>query len=148
MMARSLGFAIERGRQRSASLAATATADAPLASAAEEPTDGTDPAGPVADGHRQRPVRRVGHIRGRHDRRERHLIDQRVLLTSTRPPLAGLRCWLADAGARVGRLHLPPGGDQFRSRRAHRLAYVSQREGARERARRSAKSSRCVANVT
>jgi len=54
-----------------------------------------------------------------------------VLLTSTRPPLAGLRCWLADAGARVGRLHLPPGGDQFRSRRAHRLAYVSQREGAR-----------------
>jgi hypothetical protein len=54
-----------------------------------------------------------------------------VLLTSTRPPLADLRCWFVDAGARVGRLHLPPGGDQFRSRRAHGLAYVSQREGAR-----------------
>ena len=52
----------------------------------------------------------------------RRQADQRVELATTRPGFGGERWWFVDDGRRVGQLHLPPGGDQFRSRRAHSRA--------------------------
>jgi|SRR5580704_1433066 hypothetical protein len=56
------------------------------------------------------------------------LVDQRIPLTMTHPYLGGERWWFVDGGCRVGRLHLPPGGDRFRCRRAYGLVYQSQYE--------------------
>ena len=69
---------------------------------------------------------------------QRRQVDQRVALSTTRPGFGGRRWWFVDGGRRVGRLHLPPGGDRFRSRIAHDLAYTSQRTGRGERERRRA----------
>jgi hypothetical protein len=56
----------------------------------------------------------------------RRQVDQRVALSTTRPRFGGVRWWFVDGTERLGRLHLPAGGDRFRSRRAHRLVYASQ----------------------
>ena len=48
----------------------------------------------------------------------RRQVDQHISLTATRPGFGGERWWFVDDGRRVGQLHLPHGGDQFRSRRA------------------------------
>jgi hypothetical protein len=48
----------------------------------------------------------------------RRQVDQWVALTATRPGFGGERWWFVDDGRRVARLHLPPGGDQFRLRLA------------------------------
>ena len=53
-------------------------------------------------------------------------IDQLVPLTTTSLHFGGVRWWFVENGKRVGRLHLPPGGDLFRSRRAYGLVYASQ----------------------
>jgi hypothetical protein len=57
--------------------------------------------------------------------------DYRVRLVTTPCPFGGLRWWFLCplSGRRVVRLHLPPGGTLFASRRAHGLAYRSLREG-------------------
>jgi hypothetical protein len=63
-------------------------------------------------------------------------VDQFVPLTSTNPGFGRVRYWFVDDGRRVRLLYLPPGGDQFRSRHVHRLAYASQRLTRTERRRR------------
>jgi hypothetical protein len=71
-------------------------------------------------------------VRTGHPRRQ---VDQRIPLTTTFPHLGGSRLWFVDGGQRVGRLHLPPGGDRFRCRRSYGLVYRSQYESRDERAR-------------
>ena len=62
--------------------------------------------------------------------------DYRVTLETTRPNYGGRRWWFRcpATGRRIVKLHSPPGGDIFASRRAYGLAYPSQRERAYERA--------------
>ncbi len=62
--------------------------------------------------------------------------DYRIVLESTRPNYGGRRWWFRCpvTGRRVAKLHSPPGGDIFASRRAFGLAYRSQSERASERA--------------
>ncbi len=62
--------------------------------------------------------------------------DYRVRLETTRPNYGGRRWWFRcpATGRRVAKLHSPPGGDIFASRRAYGLAYRSQRERSDERA--------------
>jgi hypothetical protein len=67
---------------------------------------------------------------------ERHPIDQLVWLATTRPYFGGVRWWFIHDNRRVGRLHLPPGGRRFASRRAYCLAYASQWGTAIDRAHR------------
>jgi hypothetical protein len=55
----------------------------------------------------------------------RRQVDQRVALAATRPGFGGERWWFVDDGRRVGQLHLPHGGDQFRSRRAYKFIGAS-----------------------
>jgi hypothetical protein len=73
-------------------------------------------------------------------RDERPSIEQEIRLTTTTPRLGGLRWWFIcpESGARVGRLHLPPGSMQFAARRAHGLKYACQTENAHQRATRRA----------
>jgi hypothetical protein len=67
-------------------------------------------------------------------------VDQFVPLTSTDPGFGDVRYWFVDDGRRVGKLYLPEGRDQFRSRHVHGLAYASQRLTRKERnARRHAR---------
>ena len=68
-------------------------------------------------------------------------IDDRISLTTTRPPFGGLRWWFVcpRLNRRVRRLYLPLGGRHFRSRRAYRLRYSSQRETVHDRAMRRAR---------
>jgi hypothetical protein len=67
-------------------------------------------------------------------------IEQIIPLTSTDPGFGRVKYWFVDEGRRVGKLYLPEGSDQFRSRHVHRLAYASQRLTRRERdARRRAR---------
>src|SRR3954469_5559141 len=51
-------------------------------------------------------------------RGESHSTEQEIRLTTTRPRLGGVRWWFIcpQSGARVGRLHLPPGSSQFAGR--------------------------------
>ena len=65
-------------------------------------------------------------------RGESHSIEQEIRLTTTRPRLGGVRWWFIcpQSGARVGRLHLPPGSMQFVARRAHGLRYACHTENA------------------
>jgi hypothetical protein len=67
--------------------------------------------------------------------REPERVEQRIALTSTRPNFGGRRWWMICpySGRRVGKLHLPPGGDRFASRVAWRLGYHSQRVAHRDR---------------
>jgi hypothetical protein len=69
-----------------------------------------------------------------------HHIDDKFLLTVTRPPFGGLRWWFLclRLNRRVRKLYLPLGGRHFRSRRAYRLPYSSQRETLHDRATRRA----------
>jgi hypothetical protein len=68
-------------------------------------------------------------------------IDDKILLTTTRPPFGGLRWWFVcpRLNRRVRKLYLPLGGRHFRSRRAYRLPYSSQRETVHHRAMRRAR---------
>jgi hypothetical protein len=61
-------------------------------------------------------------------------VEQRICLTWTRPTYGGRRWWMVcpHSGRRVGKLHLPPGGDRFASRLAWRLPYRSQRSTHRD----------------
>jgi hypothetical protein len=63
-------------------------------------------------------------------------IDDKIRLTTSRPPFGGLRWWFVCPclNRKVRKLYLPPGGRHFWSRRAYRLAYGSQRETATDRA--------------
>jgi hypothetical protein len=65
-------------------------------------------------------------------------IDDKIFLTTTRPPFGGLRWWFScpRSGRRVRTLYLPLGGRHFWSRRAYGLAYASQRGTAIDRAHR------------
>jgi len=62
--------------------------------------------------------------------------DYRVTLEMTQPNYGGRRWWFRcpATGWRVAKLHLPPGGQIFASRRAYGLAYQSQCERAYDRA--------------
>lgn len=59
---------------------------------------------------------------------------QRIMLSYTVPHFGGRRWWMHCPvnGERVGKLHLPPGGDIFASRRAWRLGYKIQRVADRD----------------
>ena len=59
---------------------------------------------------------------------------QRIRLSYTVPHYGGRRWWMHCPvnGGRVGKLHLPPGGDIFASRRAWRLGYKIQRVADRD----------------
>lgn len=67
---------------------------------------------------------------------EKHSSDYWVSLETTPQPFGGRRWWFVcpHTGCHVAKLHLPPGGLRFASRRAYRLAYRSQRETSRDRA--------------
>ena len=73
-------------------------------------------------------------------RGESHSIEQEIRLTTTRPRFGGVRWWFIcpHSGARVGRLHLPPGSLQFAARRAYALRYACQTENRHQRAARRA----------
>lgn len=60
--------------------------------------------------------------------------EQHVRLSYTIPHFGGRRWWLhcPKTGRRVGKLHVPAGGDVFASRAAWRLGYSSQRKGAND----------------
>ena len=61
-------------------------------------------------------------------------------MATTLQPFGGRRWWFIcpRTGARVAKLHLPPGALTFASRRAYRLAYKCQRETPYDRAIRRA----------
>ena len=67
---------------------------------------------------------------------ERNETYQTVWLTNTRPHYGGKQWWMLCpvTGHRVGKLHLPSGGDIFASRKAWRLGYQSQRNAPYDRA--------------
>src|SRR6478672_3479619 len=71
---------------------------------------------------------------------EQHQIDDKICLTASRPWFGGQRWWFVcpTENRRVRKLYLPPGARRFRSRRAYRLAYASQREAVYDRAMRRA----------
>ena len=60
---------------------------------------------------------------------ERYQTDLPIALTTTAQHFGGRRWWFLcpHTGERVGKLYLPPGSMEFASRKAHRLAYRSQR---------------------
>ncbi len=62
--------------------------------------------------------------------------DYQIALETTQPNYGGRRWWFVcpARGYRVAKLHLPPGGTLFASRRAYGVAYRSQRERVHERA--------------
>jgi hypothetical protein len=70
-----------------------------------------------------------------------HQIDDKIVLATTRPRFGGVRWWFMcpRLNRRVRKLYLPLGGRQFRSRRAYRLPYSSQRETVHDRAMRRAR---------
>jgi hypothetical protein len=72
---------------------------------------------------------------------EQHQIDDKIYLTASRPWFGGQRWWFVCPieNRRVRKLYLPFGGHRFRSRRAYRLAYASQREAVYDRAMRRAR---------
>ena len=69
---------------------------------------------------------------------EQHQIDDKIYLTASRPWFGGQRWWFVcpNENRRVRKLYLPLGARRFRSRRAYRLAYASQREAVHDRAMR------------
>jgi hypothetical protein len=73
-------------------------------------------------------------------RGESHSMEQEIRLATTRPRFGGARWWFIcpHSGARVGRLHLPPGSTQFAARQAHGLRYACQSENTCQRATRRA----------
>src|SRR6478735_1715443 len=71
----------------------------------------------------------------------KHQIDDKIYLTASRPWFGGQRWWFVcpTENRRVRTLYLPRGARRFRSRRAYRLAYASQREAVYDRAMRRAR---------
>ena len=71
---------------------------------------------------------------------EQHQIDDKIYLTASRPWFGGQRWWFVcpNENRRARKLYLPLGARRFRSRRAYRLAYASQREAVHDRAMRRA----------
>lgn len=69
------------------------------------------------------------------DGRKPEPVEQRIALVSTVPHYGGRRWWMLCpfTGRRVAKLHLPPGGGKFASRKAWRLPYRSQRVAKRDR---------------
>jgi hypothetical protein len=69
---------------------------------------------------------------------EPYEIDDKIYLATSRPPFGGLRWWFVcpRLNCRVRKLYLPLGARHFRSRRAYRLAYASQRGTEIDRAHR------------
>lgn len=67
---------------------------------------------------------------------ETHLSDYWIQLETTSQPLGGRRWWFLcpKLGTRAAKLYLPPDALMFASRKAHRLAYRSQRETPQDRA--------------
>jgi hypothetical protein len=67
-------------------------------------------------------------------------VESWIELATTPQPFGGRRWWFVcpRTGARVAKLHLPPGVSTFASRRAYRLAYKCQRETPYDRAIRRA----------
>ena len=63
-------------------------------------------------------------------------VKQTIAIARTYPGFGRVRHWFVDEGRRVGRLYLPGGSDQFRSRHVHKLAYASQGLTRTERTRR------------
>jgi hypothetical protein len=65
---------------------------------------------------------------------------QQRLLGEAKPRFGGVRWWFIcpHSGARVGRLHLPPGSSLFAGRRAYALRYACQTETRHQRAARRA----------
>jgi hypothetical protein len=65
----------------------------------------------------------------------------KIYLTASRPWFGGRRWWFVcpTENRRVRKLYLPPSARRFRSRRAYRLAYASQREAVHDRAMRRAR---------
>ena len=74
-----------------------------------------------------------------------HDVESWIELVTTPQPFGGRRWWFRcpRTGARVAKLHLPPGAPTFASQRAYRLAYKSQCEGAYDRAIGRAYKLRC-----
>lgn len=62
-------------------------------------------------------------------------IKQTIKLTITKPNYGGLRWWFVcpNLGIRASKLYLPPGQQNFASRRAHDLTYQSCRESGQYR---------------
>lgn len=68
-----------------------------------------------------------------HQDGEKHEVDQRIVLQTTRMPSGGLRWWFTcplfkngiRCGRRVGRLHIPTGGIYFGCRHCYNLTYTS-----------------------
>ena len=75
---------------------------------------------------------------------ERHEIDDKIYLTTTRPHFGGLRWWFLcpNTNRRLRKLYLPPGRHRFRSRHAYRLINTSQQESFHDRAARRARKIR------
>ena len=69
-----------------------------------------------------------------------HLVRQEIRLTTSSPRFGGVRWWFIcpHSGARVGRLHLPPGSSLFAGRQAYALRYACQTENRHQRAARRA----------
>lgn len=82
-------------------------------------------------------------IEARHITRdsERQEISYAVRLTTTRPPLGGLRWWFIcpATGGLCAKLFLPLGGRRFLSRAGYRLGYACQRETKASRLQRKAR---------
>src|SRR5262249_39828612 len=78
------------------------------------------------------------------DSDEPRRIDDWIRLEASRPHFGGLRRWFRcpRTGRLVAKLYLPLGGWHFRSRKAYRLPYASQREAGEERAERRARKLR------
>jgi hypothetical protein len=72
---------------------------------------------------------------------KQHEIDDKIYLSASQPRFGGQRWWFIcpSKNRRVRTLYLPLGGHRFRSRRAYRLAYASQREAVHDRAMRRAR---------
>jgi hypothetical protein len=68
-------------------------------------------------------------------------IDDKIRLTTSRPPFGGLRWWFVcpRLNRKVRKLYLPLGSRHFWSRCAYGLAYASQRETVYDRAMRRAR---------
>jgi hypothetical protein len=70
--------------------------------------------------------------------------NYRIRLATSPQTFGGVRWWFVcpRTGGRVAKIHLPPGADMFASRKAHGLAYHSQRLGPADRARETAQEIR------
>ena len=66
----------------------------------------------------------------------RREVSQTIPSARTDPGFGEIRYWFGDEGRRIRTVYLPQGGQEFRSRHVHRLAYASQSFTRSERRRR------------